>query len=86
MSFNLERLQADEAEALAYSEGFPGAARLYARIDDLQRALGVSVAAAHEAEIDRDLYHDALTEILRGVERGEMTANNCMMLAARVLP
>ena len=39
-----------------------------------------------EAEADRDLYLDALTEILRGVERGELTANNCMMLAARVLP
>ena len=45
MSFNLDRLQADEAEALAYSEGFPGAARLYGRIDDLQRALGQAVAA-----------------------------------------
>jgi len=45
MSFNLERLQATESEALAYSEGFPGAARLYGRIDDLQRALGQAVAA-----------------------------------------
>ena len=45
MSFNLDRLQADEAEALAYTEGFPGTARLYGRINDLQRALGQAVAA-----------------------------------------
>ena len=45
MPFNLENLQADEAERLAYSEGYPGTARLFARIADLQRALGQSVAA-----------------------------------------
>lgn len=44
MSFNLETLPACEAEALAYSEGYPGTARLFARIDDLQRALGQAVA------------------------------------------
>jgi hypothetical protein len=42
---NLENLTATEAEALAYSEGFPGTARLFARIDNLQRALGQAVAA-----------------------------------------
>jgi hypothetical protein len=42
---NLENLTATEAEALAYSEGFPGTARLFARIDELQRALGQAVAA-----------------------------------------
>jgi tetrahydromethanopterin S-methyltransferase subunit H len=41
---NLENLQAIEAEKLAYSEGFPGTARLFARIDDLQRALGQATA------------------------------------------
>lgn len=45
MSFNLEKLKASEAEALAYAEGYPGTARLFARIDDLQRALGQAVAA-----------------------------------------
>ena len=44
MSFNLETLPACEAEALAYSEGYPGTARLFARIDDLQRALGQAMA------------------------------------------
>jgi hypothetical protein len=45
MSINLENLTATEAEALAYSEGFPGTARQFARIADLQRALGQAVAA-----------------------------------------
>ena len=42
---NLENLTATEAEALAYAEGFPGTARQFARIADLQRALGQAVAA-----------------------------------------
>ena len=42
---NLENLTATEAERLAYPEGFPGTARLFARIDELQRALGQAVAA-----------------------------------------
>lgn len=42
---NLENLTATEAEALAYSEGFTGTARQFARIADLQRALGQAVAA-----------------------------------------
>jgi hypothetical protein len=42
---NLENLIAPEAERLAYSEGFPGTARLFSRIDELQRALGQAVAA-----------------------------------------
>lgn len=41
---NLENLPACEAESLAYSEGFTGTARLFARIDDLQRALGEALA------------------------------------------
>lgn len=41
---NLENLQADEAERLAYSEGYPGTARLFARIVDLQKALGEALA------------------------------------------
>lgn len=42
---NLENLTAPEAERLAYAEGFTGTARLFARIDELQRALGQAVAA-----------------------------------------
>lgn len=75
----LTNMTPEEKERLAYVEGFTEAAKLLAALSDAQAEL-------HEATLDRDLYHDALTEILRGVERGEMTANNCMMLAARVLP
>jgi hypothetical protein len=45
MPLNLENLTAREAEALAYAEGYTGTARLFARIDELQRALGQAVAA-----------------------------------------
>lgn len=37
---NLETLTAPEAERLAFAEGYPGTARLFARIADLQKALG----------------------------------------------
>ena len=42
--FNLENLPAADAERLAYAEGFVGTARLFARLDDLQRALGAATA------------------------------------------
>lgn len=45
---NLENLTATEAERLAYAEGFTGTARQFARIADLQRALGEAVAALDE--------------------------------------
>ena len=50
---NLENLTATEAERLAYSEGFPGTARQFARIADLQRALGQAVAALEAIKDDR---------------------------------
>ena len=54
---NLENLQANEAERLAYSEGYPGTARLFARIADLQKALGEALADIegwqHELSIAR---------------------------------
>jgi len=49
---NLENLTAEEAEALAYSEGFTGTARQFARIADLQRALGQSVAEIDQLKTD----------------------------------
>ena len=49
---NLENLTATEAEALAYAEGFPGTARQFARIADLQRALGQAVAALEAIKED----------------------------------
>lgn len=49
---NLEKLTAAEAERLAYAEGFEGTARLFARIDNLQRALGQAVAALESIAYD----------------------------------
>ena len=49
---NLENLKASEAESLAYSEGFTGTARLFARIDDLQRALGEAVNEIEQLKTD----------------------------------
>lgn len=49
---NLENLTATEAEALAYAEGYTGTARLFARIDDLQRALGQAVAEIEQLKTD----------------------------------
>jgi hypothetical protein len=37
-------MPAPDAERLAYSEGFTGTAQLFARIDQLQRALGEAIA------------------------------------------
>lgn len=51
---DLQNLPAHEAEALAYAEGFTGTARLFARIDDLQRALGAAVAEVEQ--LRQDLY------------------------------
>lgn len=52
MTFNLENMQAEEAERLAYAEGYPGTARLFARIADLQRALGDAVAEIEQLKTD----------------------------------
>lgn len=52
MPLNLENLPAREAEALAYAEGYPGTARLFARIDDLQRALGEAVNEIEQFKTD----------------------------------
>jgi len=49
---NLENLPAAEAEALAYSEGFTGTARLFARIADLQKALGEAVNEIEQLKTD----------------------------------
>ena len=70
MSINLEKLTATEAEALAYSEGFTGTARLFARIDNLQRALGQAVAALEEIKGMPDRYRTgAAAEALHLIEQ-----------------
>ncbi len=51
---NLENLPAPEAERLAFAEGYPGTARLFARIADLQKALGEAVAEIESLKNTRD--------------------------------
>lgn len=66
---NLEKLTAAEAERLAYAEGFEGTARLFARIDNLQRALGQAVAALEEIKGMPDRYRTgAAAEALAIIE------------------
>lgn len=48
----LSNLPAREAEALVYAEGFINTARLFARIDDLQRALGEAVNEIEQLKTD----------------------------------
>ena len=45
MDFDFMRLPASEAERLCYAEGFENAAKLFARIEALQFALGQATAA-----------------------------------------
>lgn len=54
MLLDLETLTAPEAERLAYAEGYPGTARLFARIADLQKALGEAVAEIESLKNTRD--------------------------------
>lgn len=54
MPLDLMTLPATEAEPLAYAEGFTGTARLFARIADLQKALGEAVAEIESLKNERD--------------------------------
>ncbi len=54
MPLDLMTLPAPEAERLAYAEGFEGTARLFARIADLQKALGEAVAEIESLKNERD--------------------------------
>ncbi len=54
MPLDLMTLPAHEAEALAYAEGFTGTARLFARVADMQRALGEAVAEIESLKNERD--------------------------------
>ena len=45
MSIDYMRIPASEAERLCFAEGFENAARLFARIEALQYALGQATAA-----------------------------------------
>jgi hypothetical protein len=54
MPLDLMKLPAPEAETLAYAEGFTGTAALFARIADLQKALGEAVN--ENEQLKTDLY------------------------------
>ena len=56
MPLDLMNMPAHEAEALAYAEGFAGTARLFARIADLQKALGEAVAEIESLKNERDQF------------------------------
>ncbi len=45
MDFDYMRMPASEAERLCYAEGFENAAKLFARLEALQYALGQATAA-----------------------------------------
>jgi hypothetical protein len=45
MDFDFMRMPAAEAERICYAEGFENAAKLFARIEALQYALGQATAA-----------------------------------------
>ena len=49
---DLMTLPAPDAERLAYAEGFTQTAALFARLDDLQRALGQAVADLETLRVD----------------------------------
>ncbi len=67
MPLDLMTLPAPDAERLAYMEGFKGTATLFARIDDLQRALGA--ATAELTDLQRRIFEaDEQTDAAR-IER-----------------
>lgn len=53
---HFESLTAAESERLAYAEGYTETAKLFARIDALQCALGQAVAALEEIKTMPDRY------------------------------
>lgn len=61
MPLDLMTLPAPEAEALAYAEGFTGTARLFARVADLQKALGEAVAEIETLKQENEILKDELT-------------------------
>jgi hypothetical protein len=92
----LTNMTPPERERLAYTEGFTESARLLAALSDAEDLVdGLEdanteildlEAMLHEAELDRDLYLEALQAIYDGVNAGTLTTGGCMMLAGRVIP
>ena len=72
MNFDYMRLPAAEAERLCYAEGFENAAKLFARIEALQYALGQATAALvaiEEGPMNARQAAGAATEALQIIRR-----------------
>jgi hypothetical protein len=62
MDFDYMRIPAIDAERLCYAEGFENAAKLFARIEALQHALGVATA-------ENETMREALEELVAEADR-----------------
>ena len=72
MQFDYMRLPAAEAERLCHAEGFENAAKLFARIEALQYALGQATAALvaiEEGPMNARQAAGAATEALQIIRR-----------------
>lgn len=76
---DLMKLPAPDAERLAYAEGFTGTADLFARLADLQKALG-------DATAEIVALRRALETISDGGRLGTLTAVQCGDIARDALP
>lgn len=72
MDFDFMRMPASEAERICYAEGFENAAKLFARIEALQYALGQATAALvaiEEGPMNARQAAGAATEALQIIRR-----------------
>ena len=89
MPLDLMTLPAPDAERLAYAEGFKGTATLFARIDDLQRALGA--ATAELTDLQRRIFEaDEQTDAARierdmETERANIASRNADVMFTALL-
>lgn len=89
MPLDLMTLPAPDAERLAYMEGFKGTATLFARLDDLQRALGA--ATAELTDLQRRLFEaEEETDAARierdmETERANIAQRNADVMFAAIL-
>ena len=89
MPLDLMTMPAPDAERLAYAEGFKGTATLFARIDDLQRALGAATAELTDLQrriFEADEQTDA-AQIERAMEteRANIASRNADRMFAALL-
>jgi len=73
---DLTKLPADDAERIAYAEGFTGVGELFARIGDLEHTL-------HMMEEQNDPKLAVLDWLIREYEEGDGTIPDGLYMAAR---